>query len=430
MQMKNKLALQGGKTLMLGCSIFLLNFFLVDTKSQELSEWPGFHGADRTNKSKETGLLKEWPGEGPELLWSVKGLGKGYSSVAVADGLLFTAGLKDQQTYVFAFDLEGKLIWEKANGPSWETEKSWARTYNGARSTPCFSDGLVYHLGELGRLTAFDSKSGEEAWSMELRTLFDAEIPEYAYSESVFIEGDRLYCCPAGKKAYMICVDKHTGDLIWKNTEIPGTVGFSSLISFDQGGYHQIAGLSSNTVFGVDAENGKLLWQLDYENSRSNNVADPIFHEGYIFASSGYGKGSILIKLNESDKAITSETIWQTELLDNHHGGVILHEGYLYGAGHNARGWFCLDFFTGEQMWKTGGKGSLTYADGMLYCLDERGIMNLMKAKPDSNSIVSTFEVPSGGESMYWAHPVVCGGRLYIRHEDRLFVYKVAADSE
>jgi outer membrane protein assembly factor BamB len=363
------------------------------------------------------------------LIWTLDGLGKGYSSVSIAEGFIYTAGTKEQQTYVFAFDLDGKRIWEKANGASWETEKPWAKTYNGARSTPSYSEGILYHLGELGRLSAFNSRTGELVWSMELREQFDAEIPEYAYSESVFIEGDRLYCCPAGKKAYLICLNKHNGELIWSNSEIKGTVGFSSLISFDQGGYHQIAGLSSNSIFGVDATNGKLLWQVDYENSRSNNVTDPIYHKGHIFASSGYGKGSILIKLKDAVDGISPETVWQTELMDNHHGGVILHDGYLYGSGHNSRGWFCLDFYTGKQMWKTGGKGSLTYADQMLYCLDERGIMNLMKAIPDNNDIISTFEVPEGGEGMHWAHPVVCGARLYIRHEDSLFAYAISSVS-
>lgn len=430
MQAKKRIATQTGKSLLMCSIMLLLHSGCGEALAQNLAEWPYFHGPDRTNKSPETGLMSEWPDEGPEILWAMDGLGKGYSTVSIADGKLFTAGLKNQQTYVYAYDLDGRLIWEKPNGRSWETEREWARTYNGARCTPGYSQGIVYHLGELGRLSAFDSGTGDVVWSMELREQFEAEIPEYAYAESVFIEGDRLYCCPAGKKAYIICLNKHTGELIWSNSEIPGTVGFSSLIAFDHGGCHQLAGLSSNTIFGVDSENGKLLWQVNYENSRSNNVADPIYHDGYIFASSGYGKGSILIKLKDSGNGITPETIWQTELLDNHHGGVILHDGYLYGAGHNSRGWFCLDFLSGKQEWKTGGKGSLTYADQMLYCLDERGIMNLMKASPDTNEIISTFEVPSGGKSMYWAHPVVCGGRLYIRHEDSLFAYKISSSSE
>ena len=281
-------------------------------------------------------------------------------------------------------------------------------------------------MPDLIRLAAFDSRSGDELWSIELREQFDAEIPEYGYSESVYILEDRLYCCPAGKKAYLVCLNKHTGQVIWANKEISGTVGFSSLIMFDHAGYTQIAGLSSSHIFGVDAETGKLLWQVDYENSRSNNVCDPIFHDGYIFASNGYGKGSILLNLKPSGNAIVPETVWQTELMDNHHGGVILHEGYLYGAGHNSRGWFCLEFLTGEQIWKAGGKGSITYAEQMLYCLDERGVMRLVKASPEQYEEVSAFTVPEGGEGMHWAHPVIYGARLYIRHQDKLMTYDIS----
>jgi len=393
--------------------------------AQGLPPWPSFHGADRSNKSAETGLLSEWPEEGPELIWTISGLGKGYSTVSITDEYLFTSGTEGQHTLVFAFDLDGRLLWKKPNGRSWETQMSHARTYNGARSTPTYSEGVVYHLGDLGRLAAFDAGSGEELWSMELRDRFDAEIPEYGYAESVYIEGDRLYCCPAGKKAYMICLDKQSGRVIWSNKDISGTVGFSSMIMFDHGGIRQLAGLSASHIFAVDVESGRLLWQVEFENSRSNNVPDPIFHEGYLFAASGYGKGSILLKLPPAEQATVPETVWQSELMDNHHGGVILHEGYLYGAGHESRGWFCLDFHTGEEKWKAGGKGSLTYADQMLYCLDERGIMRLVKASPESYQAVSEFRVPDGGDGFHWAHPVVCGGRLYIRHQDKLFAYDI-----
>jgi outer membrane protein assembly factor BamB len=400
--------------------------FITSVPAQDQPHWPAFHGPDRSNKSTETGLLAEWPEEGLELFWTVSGLGKGYSTVSLADGFIFTSGTGDLQTLVFAYDLEGKLLWKKPNGGSWETEMSHARTYNGARSTPTYSDGVVYHLGDLGRLAAFDAKSGNELWSMELREEYEAEIPEYGYAESVYVEGDRLYCCPAGKKAYMVCLNKHDGKVIWENNQIGGTVGFSSLIRFDHGGFRQIAGLSSDRIFAVDSETGKLLWQVEYENSRSNNVPDLIFHDGFVFASSGYGKGSILLDVVAYGGAITPETVWQTELMDNHHGGVILHEGYLYGAGHNSRGWFCLDFRTGEEMWKAPGKGSITYAEQRLYCLDERGTMRLVRADPEQYEELGSFTVPEGGNSMHWAHPVVCGGRLYIRHEDKLFAYDIS----
>jgi len=407
---------------------FVLTFSGCASLAQDECEWPCFHGPDRINKSSETGLLKEWPEGGPELVWTVSGLGEGYSSVSSAEGYLFTAGMVDKITYVYAFDMNGKLIWKKPNGQSWETTLSWAITYTGSRSTPTYDNGVVYHLGELGQLTAFDYITGNEIWSIDLREQFDADIPEYGYSESVYIDGDRLYCNPAGKKGYIVCLDKNNGDLIWANTEVSGTVGFSSSVLFDYGDYRQLTGLSSNSVYGVDSKTGKLLWNVHFENDRSNNITDPIAYNGYVFASTGYGKGSTLIKLTTSEQKIIPETVWQTELMDNHHGGVILHEGYLYGAGDNARGWFCLDFMTGRQMWKSNGKGSLTYADGMLYCLDERGKMTLVTATPEKYNEVSTFEVPSGGKGMHWAHPVVCGGRLYIRHTDKLFAYNIKVE--
>lgn len=403
----------------------ILTFSQYTLIAQDAGEWPSFHGPDRTNKSLETGLLKEWPEEGPGLAWSVSELGEGYSTVSIAEGYLFTAGIIDKTTYVFAFDLNGKLIWKKPNGQSWETTRSWATGYTGSRSTPTYDNRVVYHLGELGQLTAFDYRTGNEIWSINLREQFDAEIPEYGYSESIYIDGDHLYCNPAGKKGYIVCLDKNNGELIWTNTDVPGNVGFSSSVLFDHGDYRQIVGMSSNSVYGVDSKTGKLLWVVNFENDRSNNVSDPIVYNGYVFASSGYGKGSILIKLTRSGNNITPEIVWQTDLMDNHHGGILLHNGYVYGSGHNARGWFCLDFLTGKQIWKSNGKGSLTYADGMLYCLDERGRMTLVTATPEKYDAVSTFEVPNGGKGMYWAHPVVCNGRLYIRHTDKLFVYDI-----
>jgi len=393
--------------------------------AQQECNWPCFHGTDRTNKSAETGLLKKWPETGPELLLTISGLGEGYSSVSMAEGYLFTAGMIENQTYVFAFDLNGKQIWKKPNGQSWETTLSWATSYTGSRSTPTYNDGVVYHLGELGRLAAFDYKTGDEIWSVELRDQFNAEIPEYGYSESVIVDGDRLYCNPGGTKGYTVSLDKKNGNLIWANTEIQEPAGNSSLVIFEYGGFRQIAGLTGKTIYSVDSKTGKLLWSIDFANSRENNIADPIFYDGYLFASSGYGKGCILLKMNDSGSKIIPETIWQTELMDNHHGGIILYDGYLYGAGHNARGWFCLDFMTGKELWKSEGKGSLTYADGMLYCLDERGIMTLVRATPEKYDLVSTFEVPSGGKGFHWAHPVICGGRLYIRHTDKIFVYNI-----
>lgn len=405
--------------------LFFLLFTLVSPHTQALENWPCWHGPDRTNKSTETGLLKKWPDSGPQLLWTVTDLGEGYSSVSLAGNYLYTAGNKNQETVIFAFDRQGTLQWKKANGKAWTTTRSWARSYTGSRSTPTYDQGIIYHLGESGRLTAMQAQNGDVLWSRELSTDFSAENPEYGYSESVLIEGDYLYCRVAGDKAFALCLNKKTGKVIWNLKGVPGSLAYNSPVLINSNGYRQILGMSSNTLYGANAKTGQLLWQIPFENNRDNNCTDPIFHQGYVFASSGYGKGSILIELLSVGIKIEPKIVWQTTNLDNHHGGVIFHEGYLYGSGHDARGWFCLDFMTGKKMWQTPGKGALVYGEGMLYCLEEKGTMKLIKAQADKCEIVSRFKVPQGGKGMYWAHPVICNGRLYIRHSDKLFAYDI-----
>ena len=407
-------------------AVCFLSVSLINVYAQSSIEWPSFHGSDRSNKSAETGLLKEWPVNGPGLVWTVTGLGEGYSSISIGDGLLYTAGKSENQTYLFCYDLNGKSVWKKPNGKGWATTLSWAASYNGSRSTPTFDKGIVYHLSESGRLAAFEAKTGKEVWSKLLSAEFDAEVPEYGYSESVLIDGNNLYVKPAGKKGYQACLDKRTGETIWINNNIPGTMGYNSGVIMETGGYRQLVGASSNCFYGIDIRTGKLLWKVDVVNQRELNLTDAICYDGCVFISSGYGKGSMLVRLRSSGKGIVPETVWQSGLMDNHHGGVILQDGCLYGSGSNARGWFCLDFLTGRQLWKIDGKGSVTYADGMLYTLDERGTMKLVKATPEKYEKSGEFKVPKGGNSMYWAHPVVCGGKLYIRHGDKLFAYDVS----
>jgi len=399
---------------------------LINVYAQSSIEWPCFHGSDRSNKSAETGLLKEWPVNGPGLMWTVSGLGEGYSSISISGDLLYTAGKSENQTYLYCYDLNGKPVWKKPNGKGWATTLSWAASYNGSRGTPTCDNGIVYHLSESGRLAAFEAKTGKEVWSKLLSAEFDAEVPEYGYSESVLIDGNNLFVKPAGKKGYQACLDKRTGETVWINNDIQGTMGYNSGVISETGGYRQLVGASSNCFYGIDTRTGKLLWKVDVVNQRELNLTDAICYNEYVFITSGYGKGSMLVRLKSSGKGIIPETVWQSALMDNHHGSVILQNGFLYGSGSNSRGWFCLDFLTGRQLWKTDGKGSVTFAEGMLYTLDERGTMKLVKAAPEKYEKSGEFKVPKGGESMYWAHPVVCGGKLYIRHADKLFAYDVS----
>jgi len=408
--------------------VFLLLNQCNEAESHVSCDWPSFHGHDRSNKSKETGLLKEWPEGGPEMLFAISGLGDGYSSVSFGEGLIFTAGTNGDQSYVFAFDMNGEPVWKSPNGDSWSTSAPWASSYTGSRSTPSYDNGRVYCLSEAGRMGVYDARTGKEIWAKDLAKEFNAPETEYGYAESVFLEGDRLYVRPAGKTGFQVCLDKNSGELIWANNDIPGVEGYSSAVVFEYGGFRHLTGSSSDCYYGVDITTGRLLWKVDFKNRQGLNLTDIIAKDGFVYMTSGYGKGSLMVKLKPSGESFIPETVWQSELMDNQHGGVILHEGYLYGSGSDSRGWFCIDFLTGEKIWNhTRGKGSITYADGMLYLLDERsGIMTLVKASPENYEPAGEFNVPSGGGNTYWAHPVVCGKRLYVRQWDKIFVYDIS----
>ena len=395
------------------------------------NEWPEFHGPSRDSISRETGLLNEWPEEGPKLLWTASDCGRGFSSVAIVGGFIYTAGTFENQTFVIALDMDGEQVWKSANGERWAPSAAtavWARNYDGSRSTPTVNGGWVYHFSDLGRLAAFDAKTGEEKWAVDITEAFGAEWPHWGYAESVLIDGDRLICYPGGTNGYMVALDKKTGKTVWVNAELDAPASYCSPILVEDNGLRQIITANTYGVIGVNADTGATLWQYEHTNKRKINVATPIYHDGYVFASSGYGKGSVMLKLTVEGKKVEAEKVWFSTELDNHHGGVILLDGYLYGTGSKKSGWVCLHFKTGKVMHREEGvgKGSVVCAEGMLYCYAEKGTMGLVKASPKAHKLAGSFKVPEGGKGQYWAHPVVCGGRLYVRHADNLYAYDIS----
>ena len=396
--------------------------------AEDRSVWPFFHGPQRNNLSTETGLIQSWPPDGPELLWTASSIGHGFSSVAIAEGRIFTAGMIDKQTYVTALDMSGKKLWQRLNGQSWQASERqpWAVPHAGSRGTPTIDGNTVYHLSEMGQLTAFDVLTGKGKWNKNLLKTFKAERPKYGLSESLLIYRNTIICCPGGAEGYVVALDKNSGRTLWTNKQIKDPVGYSSPIVARIDGIEQVLTMSAERIFSFEPAKGRILWEYPFGNQRNNSATDVIVKDDLVYASTGYGGGSIMLRpKREGDGKFFVEQVWKSELLDNHHGGVLLLDGYLYGSGHNARGWFCLEFDTGSKMWQVPGKGSLTFADGRLYCLDERGKMSLVKASFENWDEISSFDVPKGGRGYFWAHPVVCGGRLYVRHSDKLFAYNI-----
>jgi outer membrane protein assembly factor BamB len=383
--------------------------------------WPQFHGPQRDNVSGEKGLLKQWPADGPKLLWKSAECGGGYSSVSIADGRIFTSGDFGADQYVLALSADGAIAWKTPNGASWKG------AYPGARATPTWAAGAVYHVGPHGRLAAFDAGTGRELWFVDLKKTFESRAITWALAENLLVDGDVLYCAPGGAKGRIVALDKATGNTLWANTEIAESAAYCSPILFTHGGVRQLVTVMQKSVVSVEARTGKLLWRHAHAALAGQNVTMPVWRDGCVLVSSGHATGSRLLKLDADGRSI--KQVWAGEDLDNCHGGIVLLGDHVYGSGCrlHKRGLVCVEFATGKTLWNEAAisKLSLTWADGMLYALDADGKMMLMEVDPRGCRIVSQFRIPESKKYSVFAHPVVCDGRLYVRSGTRLFAFDV-----
>lgn len=385
-------------------------------------EWPQFHGPKRDSKSEETGLLERWPAEGPRLLWMAKGIGEGYSSVSYAEGLVYTTGNIEAHTVITALDLNGGTRWTFKNGPAYK------RSQPGTRSTPTITDGHLYHENADGDVVCLAAKTGKHVWSRNVVETFGGRIPQWGLAESLLVDGEKVICTPGGPKAGMVALDRRTGKTIWVSSTIDDEPGFCSPIAFEDGGVRQIATLMAKSVIGVSAETGILLWKVNHVTPYNENITSPIFHRGYILISTR-STGTKLLRLEGQGSSVSAAIAWETDKLDNQHEGLVLLDGSVYGSCLTRLNgpWVCMDFLTGEVKHAAPGIGraSLCYADGMFYLLNHEGKAALVRATPERFDLISSFDLPSLGRGPSWAHPVVCNGRLFLRHDDYLFCYSV-----
>lgn len=388
---------------------------------EQAASWPRFHGPQGTNLSPEKGLLRQWSEDGPRLLWTAQGIGDGFATVAIADGRIYTAGNRNNQTVITALDTSGKIIWQVPNGGAWTGAQP------GSRGTPTIEGDRLYHESPLGDVACLDAKSGQKIWGMNILQTFGAENINWALAESLLIDGDRLICSPGGPQTAVVALDKRIGQIVWKSPSVDGDrAGYASPALAVHQGLRMILTMTSQHAVGVNADTGELLWQFKHVTPWDENIFSPIFHEGQVFISTGHRVGSVMLKVNVQGREASVQEVWRSTDLDNHHGGTILLDGYLYGSLWS-QGWACLEWQSGKTMYRERGvgKGSLTYADGMLYTLGENGQMGLVPATPHEHAVVCRFRLPAGGQGPAWAHPVVCGGRLYLRHGDFLYAYDV-----
>ena len=435
---------------------------MVFVGSVEGLDWPQWQGPDRNAISRETGLLKEWPKDGPPLAWKVNGLGGGYSAPSIAAGRILGMSNRGEEEVVWArSEADGKEIWTTPLGPA--EKRGMRQGVEGPGCTPTVDGDRLYIVGMGGDVACLQTNDGKIVWRRNFVLDFGGRVPTWRFNESPLVDGDNVVVTPGGPDALLVALNKMTGQTIWKSAlpapaEPAPTVGGdggrgergrggfgnvsgagnSSPIVIDFEGQRQYVQFTARAVIGVSAADGKLLWRYDKTvNGMSINVTTPLYVDGHVFTTSAYGAGGALVKLSKApDGGIKAEEAWFSKKMQNHHGGVVVVDGALYGANGGVEGGFliCLDFKTGKVLWderesgqRRAPKGSLALADGRLYYRTERGAVLLIEPSPKEYLERGRFEQPDRTRDPAWSHPVISNGKMYLRDQDMLLCYDVKA---
>jgi outer membrane protein assembly factor BamB len=411
-------------------SIILFVFISTFAKGQKISEW---RPENRTGVSAEKNLLKSWPAGGPTLIWSTLELAKGYSSPSFGSKTIYITGTEGADDILYALSMDGKIVWKMVMG------RAWTGSNPESRATPTVEGNKVYTCSGLGDLACFDATSGKMIWSYKGSELNKGTYGSWGIAESLLIDGEKIYFSPGGPETMTIALNKTTGAPVWKSASLNDKPGYVSPILVNYAGRKMIVNVSLGHVFGVDASNGKILWRVSHDQSSDPNLrryelikcTTPLYKDGMVYVTGGYDTGGMMIRIAVDGKS--ANIVWTDPLLDNHHGGVVLVNGYIYGSNwiNNGDGnWCCIDWKSGKKMWEEhwNGKGSIISADDMLYIFEERkGNVGLLRANPDKFGLVSSFAVTQGNAGPYWAHPVIHNGILYLRHTNALMAYNIKA---
>lgn len=410
-----------------------LTLIAVLSTSLAQSDWPQWLGADRDNRSKETGLLQSWPEGGPRKAWRADGLGDGFGGVAVSGGRVYILGDLEDASYLLALDeKDGRLVWKAKLGPGRNTSKP---EWQGPRTTPTVDGDRLYVMGEAGDLACFEAASGKEVWRKHMVKDLQGEHSIWLYCDSPVVDGRQVVVKPGGKKGALAGLDKATGEVLWRSTDFLDTAEHTSLLPVTIDGVKQYVAFTMQSVAGIGTD-GKLLWRLD----RPGKVAicsTPLYKDGIVFVGSSYDDGrATALKVSRSGGAFRAEFLYDCDLA-NHHGGMVILGDYVYGTGDLKQGkqrsdavLKCVELKTGKIVWENPsiGKGSITFADGNLILHSEKpkeGLVALVEATPDGYKEKGRFSQPGGTLKNTWAYPVVANGRLYVRDGTGLSAYDV-----
>lgn len=395
------------------------------------ADWPSWLGLNRDGKSTETGLLKSWPENGPKSVWKIKGLGEGYSSMAIIGNRIYTQGQEGDRQFVVALDTAGgKQVWQTPTGKAFSSEQG-----GGPRGMPTVDGNRLYALASDGTLVCLETETGKRLWGFQYGEKFGSTLPEWAFSESPLVDGERLIINPGGKKAGIVALNKANGSVIWQSQD--DLAGYSSVLAFDFGNCRIYTVLTGSAAIGIDAKDGSLLWRYEKVSNRVANISTPVYSDGHVFYSSDYGTGSALLKLSQAGGKVTATEVYFSRDMQNHYTTSIRTGDYLYGFSGNQPGILtAMEFLTGKVAWKdrSVGKGNCILADALLYCQGEGGTVGLIDPSPAGYKEISRFVIERSGPGIrpryasggnMWAVPAIAGGRLYLRDLDNLYAYDI-----
>jgi outer membrane protein assembly factor BamB len=399
-------------------ALFLILFVSICmvSKSQEATKW---RGENSTGIYKVDKLIIPWPADGPQMLWSAGGLGQGFSSPAFANNKIYINGMIDGQAVLFVLDQNGKQL-QKFNFGK-EFDASWP----GTRSTPTIVGDLVYWVTGMGKLTCLDLKTGKSVWEKDFIGQMGGTNIQWGYTESLLIDGDKLYCTPGGKENNVVALNRKTGETIWACPGLGELSAYCTPLLVKLPSRQLLVTHTASHVLGIDASTGKLLWSAEHPNQWSVHANTPIYNDGGLFVFSGYGQGGEKLKLSADGSSVTKE--WSIKSFDSRMGGAVLLNGYMYGSGDNGRSWQCIDWKTGEQKYSSTEmmKGAVIAVNNKLIGYSEKGELFMADADPSGLKVISKAKVTLGTEA-HWAHPVVFNNILYVRHGDTLMAYKIS----
>lgn len=385
------------------------------------SQW---RGPNRDGKYPGEKLLKQWPDGGPKLLWDVEGLGAGHSAVAVTDTRVYVTGMPEDTGILYAFDLNGKKLWQTEYG------REWTGDYPGARCTPTVVGGLLYLESGQGKVVCLDSNNGEMRWSIDLLEKFDSSNIRWGMTEALLIDGDNVICTPGGPRHNVVALNRFDGQVVWTSKGNGEPAAYCSPILVDHNNTRLIITMTAESIIAVDADDGSFYWQTPQHQVNKIHANTPLHKDGKIICASSSSQlhsGLVLLQLSEDGKSVS--VLWRNQRYRNLMGGVLLHDGHLYGSHYRRNRWSCIDLKSGDFVHDSTelGEGVIVYADGLFYCYSVDGELALVSASPRSFDIVSSFEI-SKGTGQHWSHPVIKAGRLYLRHGDALMVYHIARE--